>query len=153
MRPDIYVMTSADLPEVMKIENQVYPHPWTEGIFKDCLRSGYHGFLLKQNDELIGYAMISVAVQECHILNICINHGQQGKGLGRYLLEFLLEEAKELQAQSVFLEVRTSNKTAIKLYESMGFNELGIRKNYYPAPTANNKQQREDAHLFALELI
>ena len=153
MRPDIFVMTAVDLPEVMEVENRVYPYPWSEGIFKDCLRSGYHGFLLKQADELLGYSMISIAVGECHILNICVDKGQQGNGYGRYLLEFLLEEAKEQQAKSVFLEVRTSNKAAINLYESMGFNELGMRKAYYPAPTKNNKQLREDAHLFALELL
>jgi len=153
MRPDIYVMTKSDLSAVLLIENQIYPFPWSEGIFNDCLRAGYHGFLLKQQEQILGYAMISVAVQECHILNICIKKEMQGKGLGRYLLEFLLEEAKELDAKSVFLEVRASNQGAMQLYQSMGFNELGIRKNYYPAPTVDNQQQREDAHLYALELF
>lgn len=153
MPADIYVMTTSDLSDVLRIENQVYPYPWSEGIFRDCLRSGYHGFLLKQDEQVLGYAMISVAVQECHILNICIAKSQQGKGLGLYLMEFLLEEAKSLGADTVFLEVRRSNKTAIRLYEGMGFNELGVRKGYYPAPNKENQQQREDAHLYALQLV
>ena len=142
-------MTKFDLPLVMEIENQEYEFPWTQGIFNDCLSTlNYHGYLLKKDDELIGYAMISAAVSECHILNICIKSGEQKKGYGKLLLDYLLKQAKQLKAQQVFLEVRASNKTAINLYQNYGFNEMGIRKGYYPA-----LNKREDAYLFAMEIF
>jgi len=141
-------MTALDLPLVMEIENAEYEFPWSEGIMKDCLlTANYYGYLLKKDQELVGYAMISVAASECNILNICIKNQQQNKGYGKKLLSFLLDRAKQLKAQQVFLEVRVSNKAAISLYQNFGFNELDIRKNYYPA-----KNKREDAYLFAFEI-
>ena len=145
---EYYVMTKADIPAVMLIENAEYKFPWSEGIMKDCLSTAnYHGYLIKYHQQLIGYAMISAAVGECHILNICIKSSHQNKGYGKQLLAFLIDEAKELKAQQVFLEVRASNQAAISLYQNFGFNELDIRKGYYPA---HNK--REDAYLFAMEI-
>jgi [ribosomal protein S18]-alanine N-acetyltransferase len=145
---EYYVMTKADIPAVMLIENSEYEFPWSEGIMTDCLSTAnYYGYLVKNNQQLIGYAMISVAVSECNILNICIKKSFQNKGYGKQLLTFLVAEAKELEAQQVFLEVRVSNRAAISLYENFGFNELDIRKNYYPA-----YNKREDAYLFALEI-
>jgi [ribosomal protein S18]-alanine N-acetyltransferase len=146
---EYYVMTKQDILAVMEIEKAEYPFPWTEGIMKDCLSTAnYHGFLLKEDELIIGYAMISVAVSECNILNICIKSKYQKNGYGKKLLEFLIGEAKELKAKQIYLEVRASNKVAISLYQSIGFNEMGLRKNYYPA---NNK--REDAYLFAMEIF
>jgi ribosomal-protein-alanine N-acetyltransferase len=142
-------MTQQDLPAVMEIEITEYVFPWTQGIMKDCLSTAnYHGFLLKEDALLIGYAMISVAAAECNILNICIKSSHQKKGYGKKLLDFLINEAKELKAKQIYLEVRESNKIAISLYQSIGFNEMGVRKNYYPC---NNK--REDAYLFAMEIL
>lgn len=141
-------MTPFDLPLVMKIENSEYEFPWSEGIMKDCLSTAnYHGYLLKIDQQLMGYAMISVAAAECNILNICIKKSHQNKGYGKRLLAFLLDEAKELKAQQIYLEVRTSNRAAISLYQNFGFNELDIRKNYYPGHNT-----REDAYLFAMEI-
>ncbi|MFK5987055.1 MAG: ribosomal protein S18-alanine N-acetyltransferase [Pseudomonadota bacterium] len=141
-------MTQSDLPLIMEIENTEYDFPWSEGIFRDCLSTiNYHGYLLKQQQELLGYAMISAAAAECHVLNICIKSSFQKQGHGKKLLNFLLGEAKKLKAKQIFLEVRASNKVAIALYQNYGFNELGIRRGYYPA---NNK--REDAYLFAMEI-
>ncbi len=142
-------MTKLDLPLVMEIENSEYEFPWSEGIFHDCLSTvNYHGFLFKKNEELLGYAMISVAVSECHILNICIKKDFQKKGYGKKLLAFLIKKAKQFQAQQIFLEVRASNKIARSLYQNYGFNEMGVRKGYYPA-----KNNREDAYLFAMEVF
>jgi len=141
-------MTPLDLPLIMEIENAEYEFPWSEGIMRDCiLTANYFGYLLKNDQQLLGYAMISVAAAECNILNICIEKSQQKKGYGKELLTFLVNEAKQQKAQQVFLEVRVSNKAAITLYQNFGFNELDIRKNYYPG-----HKKREDAYLFALEI-
>jgi len=86
-------------------------------------------------------------VGEAHVLNVCIAPDRQGHGLGRALMTHLLERARALGAELVFLEVRPSNRPAIELYESMGFNAIGLRRNYYPAPFGH-----EDAQIMALDL-
>lgn len=126
-------MTVDDLESVMSIETKAYPFPWTEGNFQDCLKTGYACWVAEQADKMVGYAVFSIAVGEMHILNICIAPDEQGKGLGRWLLESIQEKGQKQNAQMCFLEVRQSNATAQQLYMSNGFNEVGFRKNYYPA--------------------
>ena len=92
--------------------------------------------------------MLSVAVGEAHVLNICIDPDLQGTGHGRRLLRSLLKLARGHGAERVFLEVRPSNPNAIALYHDEGFNEIGRRPRYYPA-----KQGREDAIVMAIELF
>lgn len=135
----------SDLPLLMEIEVRAYSHPWTEGIFRDCLRAGYHCWALTVDEVFTGYAVTSVAVGECHVLNLTIAPEAQGRGLGRYLLREVLRRAAEAGADTAFLEVRPSNEVARRLYHSEGFNEVGRRKNYYPA----GKGRREDALVMA----
>jgi ribosomal-protein-alanine N-acetyltransferase len=141
-------MREEDLGTVMEIERRAYPFPWTQGIFQDCLRAGYPGWLLHDHDRVIGYGVLSVAVDEAHVLNLCIDPNAQGRGHGRRLLRGLLRIAQGHGAQRVFLEVRPSNPHAIALYHDEGFNEIGRRPRYYPA-----RQGREDAIVMAIELI
>ena len=136
-----------DLEDVMAIESHAYTYPWSKAIFRDCIGANYHCCVMEVDSELVGYAVFIIAVGECHILNICIHPQLHGRGLGRKLLCAVLELASESQAKCVFLEVRPSNIHAISLYESEGFNEVGIRKKYYPA-----KHGREDAVIFPKEL-
>lgn len=136
-----------DLSSVMEIEELAYQYPWSQAIFKDCIQAGYVCWVAELEDEIIGYAVFINAMQECHLLNICINPELQRRGLGRKLLTRVLTDAKENNATCVFLEVRPSNKHALELYESEGFNEVGVRKKYYPA-----SHGREDAVIFAKEL-
>lgn len=140
-------MTGADLAKVMLVELGEYPFPWTERIFADCLRVGYHCWVVEVEEKLIGYGVMSTGAGEAHILNICIGRAFQGRGLGRALLLHLLDEARAQGVDTVFLEVRPSNTTAIVLYDSVGFNCIGTRKDYYPAPFG-----REDATILALTL-
>jgi ribosomal-protein-alanine N-acetyltransferase len=140
-------MTRTDLAKVMLVELAEYPFPWTERIFADCLRVGYHCWVAEVEEKLIGYGIMSTGAGEAHILNICIGRAFQGKGLGRALLLHLLDEARAIGVDTVFLEVRPSNATALALYDSVGFNCIGTRKDYYPA-----KFGREDATLLALTL-
>ena len=132
----------------MAIENQIYEHPWTEGIFKDCIRVGYHGWVYEIENTIQAYGLVSIAANEAHILNLCVAPAFQGQGLGKKMLSKLMDSAEALDVKSVFLEVRASNGSAINLYESSGFNQLGIRKDYYPA----DENGREDALVFGKEL-
>lgn len=141
------LMQEDDLVSVVNIEQAAYLFPWSEAIFRDCLRVGYACWVVELDQEVAGYAILLTAVDECHMLNLCIDPQLQGKGYGRRLLNKMLDYAKSINANSAFLEVRPSNTYAVDLYESEGFNEVGIRKDYYPA-----KFGREDAMIFAKEL-
>lgn len=141
-------LRETDLTAVMAIEVRGYPFPWTRGIFVDCLRAGYPGLAMERDGQLIGYGVLSIAADEAHVLNICIDPLTQSRGLGRQLLRALVQLAADRGAQRVFLEVRPSNAPALALYHSEGFNEIGRRPRYYPAA-----QGREDAVVMAIELV
>ncbi|MBA3695357.1 MAG: ribosomal protein S18-alanine N-acetyltransferase [Methylotenera sp.] len=140
-------MNIADLDAVMEIEPHIYTHPWTRGNFSDSLSSGYSAWVLERNDEMIGYALLMMVMDEAHLLNLSIAKAYQKQGLGRDLLEHMMQIARNHHALNMFLEVRPSNISAIALYEKIGFNEMAIRRNYYPA-----KSGREDAVLMGLAL-
>ncbi len=140
-------MHEEDVPAVMAVEERAYYSPWTDAIFRDCLRVGYSCWVLEQEDAILGYGVLSAAVGEAHLLNLCVAPEQQGKGLGRRLLTHFIDVARHHKAEAMFLEVRPSNHAAIALYESIGFNQVGSRRDYYPAPKG-----REDALIFALAL-
>ena len=125
-------MTLQDIDQVMHVEREVYQFPWTERIFSDCIRVGYHCWLAQLGDEVVGHAVISIVADESHMLNLSIAEAHQGKGLGRQFVDFLVGEARAQRAQTMLLEVRPSNKAAISCYNGAGFNEIGQRKNYYP---------------------
>lgn len=137
-----------DIPAIREIEKQVYNFPWDVGVFKDCLKAGYACWICEGVGVVIGYCIVSVAVGEAHILNISVDPKFQGKGYGKKLMEHLIEVVAEKNAETIFLEVRPSNQAAVKLYEKLGFNEIGVRKDYYPAPDG-----REDALMLAKEIL
>jgi len=145
-------MTEFDLQPVMAIETEAYNFPWTTGIMSDCLRVGYHCFVYEVDGEIRGYIIFSTVLDEVHLLNVCIAPFYQNKGYGYAFLIWLMNYIrntgdKKYTSKTLYLEVRASNHTAIHLYENMGFNELGVRPDYYPA-----KNGKEDAQLFAYEL-
>lgn len=144
----VRAMREDDVDAVMAIEQRAYPFPWTHGIFRDCVRAGYPIWLALRDDIVIGYGVLSVAAREGHILNICIDPDEQGKGYGRQLLRLLVRCARGYRAERIFLEVRPSNPRAIALYQDEGFNEIGRRPRYYPAHNG-----REDAIVMAMELL
>ncbi|MCG8378082.1 MAG: ribosomal protein S18-alanine N-acetyltransferase [Proteobacteria bacterium] len=141
-------MQEEDLQNVLAIETRAYDFPWTKTIFQDCLRVGYCCWVLERDNQLIAYGVMSVAVGESHILNLCVHPDYQSLGIGRTLLLHLLEVAHEHNVDMTFLEVRPSNFAAIKLYLDAGFDEIGTRRNYYPA-----KIGREDALIFARTVV
>jgi ribosomal-protein-alanine N-acetyltransferase len=141
-------MREDDVDAVMAIEVRAYAFPWTAGIFRDCLRAAYPSWLLVRGEVIIGYGIISIAAGEGHILNICIDPLEHGRGHGRRLLRSLVQVARMHRAERIFLEVRPSNPRAIGLYFAEGFNEIGRRPRYYPA-----NMGREDAIVMAMELL
>ena len=141
-------MSLGDLDSVFALELRAYPFPWTKAIFSDCLQSGFPGWVLTDGNNLYGYSMMSFGAGESHLLNLCIDPDMQGEGFGAAFLDWIIEEAKRRQAQVLFLEVRPSNPGAIGLYESRGFNHIGLRPEYYRAG-----KLREDAIVMAVQLL
>ena len=139
---------SADLPEVLAIEQKVYDYPWTLGILSDCLRVGYYCQLIEIDTQIVAYSVMSVAASESHLLNLAVHPDWQKQGFGRSLLNSMLEYARAKGAAMSFLEVRESNARAIKLYLAKGYNQVGKRTDYYPAHLG-----REDAIIFALQIF
>jgi [ribosomal protein S18]-alanine N-acetyltransferase len=146
-KTEIRPMLPADLKSVARIEIEAYDYPWSLGIFRDCLLAGYYGIVLDVGGAVTGYAMMSTAASEAHILNICVHPSARCYGYGRMLLNALLVKADELDVERAFLEVRPSNKIALRLYRSAGFVEIGVRPAYYQAPSG-----REDAIVLAATL-
>lgn len=137
-------MNYADLKRVVEIEQAAYSHPWTIGIFRDCIRAGYNCWVLEHDREIIAYGIIMLAPGEAHILNICVDPAQQNRGIGRLMLQHLIACCAKTDIDMLILEVRRSNEPAKHLYQSENFHELGVRKGYYPM-----KDGREDAIIYA----
>ena len=137
-------------PEILEIEQRGYPFPWTERIIHDSFRHGTDCWgVLAGDDSLLAYAFFSMAVGEAHVLNICVDPAVHGQGIGRYLMQYLMQLARDEGCTVILLEVRRSNSAARRLYESLGFTTLGVRKGYYPA----GEQQREDALVLGYEIL
>lgn len=145
--PRIRPMEIMDIKKVMKVELAAYEFPWTPNIFRDCLRVGYYCCVIEDAGVVIGHAVMSYAVGECHILNVCILPECQRQGLGRRMITHLVDVGRRNGARVAFLEVRLSNDAAYRLYENLGFTEVGIRKDYYPV-----EDGREDAMILAYDL-
>lgn len=137
-------MRRSDLPTISAIEERAYEFPWEPIAFRDCLTVGYCCWVGERAGRILSYGIVSVGAGESHILNLCVAPEAQGAGYGRRMLKKLMEVAKGLRAEMIMLEVRPTNEIAIRLYRAMGFNEIGSRKDYYPA-----KNGREDALVLA----
>jgi [ribosomal protein S18]-alanine N-acetyltransferase len=140
-------MRASDLDAVMQIEMANFPFPWTAGNFKDSINSGHICLLLEIDQALVGYAILMMVLDEVHLLNISVSPSWKGKGWGRHLLNQMMQIGREKGGLNMFLEVRPSNVSAITLYESIGFNEMGVRPGYYPAHNG-----RENAVLMGVAL-
>ena len=133
-------MRADDLDRVCEVEHRVYAFPWTRGNFSDSLRAGYLCTVMECSGALIGYAILSVAAGEAHLLNLSIDAPWQRRGLGRALLLHQIDLARSEAARILILEVRPSNAPARSLYQEAGFERIALRRGYYPAPVG-----REDA--------
>lgn len=141
-------MRQEDLTAVARLEARICITPWSVGIFRDCLLSGYEGWVFDDPTVgIIGYGMLSAAAGEAHLLNLGIHEAFRGRGLGHRLTQHLTDRARSLGGRVVFLEVRVSNLHAQSLYLKMGFRQIGVRKGYY-----RDERGREDALVLARRL-
>ncbi len=143
-------MGEDDLDSVLAIEGGSFETPWTRTHFRDELKNADLSVprLALFDGQVVGYTVTWIIVDECHLANIAVHPDFRGLGIGRVLLEDVLELARDRSCGKVCLEVRRSNKTAIRLYESFGFRVVGVRKNYYHDGFLRN----EDAILMDLAL-
>lgn len=148
-------MCPDDLDAVVLIETAVHEAPWTAGNFLDALKAGYDAWVFEPDEvaekgeteggetergEMIGYAVVMWLPDEVHLLNLAVCASWQGRGKGRAMLHWLLRNARTRGAGAMMLEVRPSNARAAALYDSVGFVQIGRRRDYYPA-----RNGREDA--------
>lgn len=137
----ILTLSEDDLPAMLALERRAYPNPWTEDVFRTCFRAGYSGIALKQGDRLLGYGWLSAAADEAHVLNLTVDPDLRNQGHGWRLFRRLMDLARWHRVEAVFLEVRVSNGPALTLYRRYGFEQVGLRRGYYPSEGGG----REDA--------
>lgn len=143
-------IVESDFDALWEIEHRAYEFAWTKGILLDCIRIKQPAFVMHdETGAFLGYTFLTVGAREAHLLNLAVEPTAQGTGVGRALLAYVLQRAPSLGIDRIFLEVRPSNGAALKLYDEAGFNEIGRRPGYYPAP--GNK--REEAIVMAKEII
>ena len=147
IRNKINFYNQEDLDEIVKIENKSHLTPWTKKNFTDADNANNLFKVLKSESNIVGYYIALFAAEECQLLNITVRLELKKKGFGQLMLKNLVEECRKKNIINIFLEVRASNSSAIRLYEKNGFNEIGIRKNYYKVPDG-----QEDAILMGLSL-
>lgn len=140
-------MRATDLPTVARMEKELYAFPWSVGNFRDSLSAAYECWTVCRGEAVIGYAVLMIALDEAHLLNIAVDAPWQQRGIGRAFLGHMVEVAKRAGCGIVYLEVRPSNHPARHLYRSMGFQQIAIRPSYYPTSGG-----REDALFLGLTL-
>ena len=145
--PLIRRLSQEDVDRIYEIEQLAYPHPWSRGLFVDCLNAGYTCFGLQIGRNLAGYTVFNWAAGEAHLLNLCVHPDWQHRGYGSLLLEYAINHVASHENKAMLLEVRISNPRAEKLYKNRGFKVIGRRPAYY-----QSGEGREDAIVMSLKL-
>lgn len=129
-------MRRKHLPSVLQIEQQVYPQPWTTGLFLSelALRAARDYSVALLNGEVVGYAGLSYVDDEAHVTNVAVDPSLHGRAIATRLMLRCLEHCAQRGVKNLTLEVRVSNEPAQALYRKFGFAPAGIRKNYYSSP-------------------
>jgi len=136
-------MTATDVPDALEIERAVQSFPWTFKNFEDALAAGYEAWVLRQGAELLGFCIAMQAPDVAHILVIAVAPDHQRQGHAQQLLAQITRSAQAQSAEGLLLEVRPSNDAALAFYARAGFNQIGVRRDYYPA----GRGAREDAYV------
>ncbi len=129
-------MTMEDCERVAAIEAVSFSVPWSLRAFTETVeKHNFRYYVAEEKGEILGYCGFLYVLDEAEIPNVCVKSSARRLGIGRQMMSVLMEEAKKLGISVLYLEVRESNMAARKLYESLGFVENGIRKNFYEQPT------------------
>ena len=147
MTLEFFPLDANDLAWVSEAEQEIHDFPWSRTNFADSLAAGYSSWVIRVDGERVGYAVLMLVMDEAHLLNISVTPAMQGRGFGSLLLEHLCAAAVGFGATHIFLEVRSSNETGLRLYDKWGFARIGLRKAYYPAAMG-----REDAIVMRRQL-
>ena len=132
---EIREMQLDDLEQVMVIENDNFSRPWTEtGFFTFLIREDALFLAAEEDGKILGYCGVVMVQDEGDITNVAVAKERQNQGIGKLLVEKLIEKTQEAGVTQLYLEVRASNERAIHVYEKMGFVQNGRRKNYYEDP-------------------
>ena len=124
-----------DLEQVMKIETELFSPPWTkEGFFTYLTRKDAMFLVVEEKGEILAYCGLLMVLDEGDITNVAVRPDRQREGIGHFLMDSLIRLAEQQGITTIHLEVRVGNRTAIRLYERMGFTRDGIRKKYYTDP-------------------
>ena len=152
-------MTVADLDSVLAIESLSHIHPWTRGNFSDSLAAGHWAYCVRPQlaestkgsyldpEILWAYCILFPAVDELHLLNITVSPKLRRLGIGIKMMNAIEGVAAQQNMPRIILEVRPTNEAALKLYQSLGYEQIGLRKNYYPVDATSGL--REDALVLA----
>lgn len=139
-------MQEGDIPAVAAIERAVFSRPWTEQSFAQALQQDTLFVVVLKDNTVIGYCGMYCSFEEGEITNVAVMPREQGQGVGRQMMGYFLGQAQDRGISRIFLEVRTSNENAIRLYEGLGFRNCGVRRNFYELP-------REDGMVMVLVTI
>lgn len=142
-------LTEAFVADAHIIHQQATYNPWSLSTFADCLTPPYAGLVvLDDENQICGYAVILLVAGEATLMDIAVTQAARGRGLGKQLLNGVVDWCQQQQAESLWLEVRAGNTIAISLYEKAGFEDIEIRKNYYPCDNG-----KEDARIMRKILV
>ncbi|MEE9442266.1 MAG: ribosomal protein S18-alanine N-acetyltransferase [candidate division Zixibacteria bacterium] len=145
LNPQIKEMVLEDLPEILRLERELFSDPWPELAFIEDIESNFsYPFVAHIDNEIIGYAILWIGVEEGHLTNIAVDKKYQRKSVAKKLLSFILRFAWENELKQIFLEVRPSNTAAVTLYESYGFKNLAIQRSYYNNPSEDCLMMKKD---------
>jgi len=132
-------MRQIHIAAVLEIEHEAFSSPWTAQMFlQEVEESGFsRSYVALEEERVVGYFVAWFLRQNVHLLNIAVAKSDQRRGIGRLMLQFLLDLAKREYKDVIALEVRESNEAAIRLYRTFGFAPIGVRRGYYDEDKEN----------------
>ena len=136
-----------DLDGIVQIERAVNPFPWGEEALRDTIASSGHHLMSLREGRAVGFLLSNFVLDEAQLLLIGVSPDWQGVGVGGQLLKELINRSKDQGQKLIYLEVRSGNERAIRLYRSLGFIDIGVRRDYYPGLVS-----REDAIVMSLQI-
>lgn len=129
-------MQSSHLEQVAEIEKKSFVHPWSiESLKAELYKDDSYFFVAIADEKIVGYMGFNTVLDEAYVANVAVLPQYRGQGIGRALVNHACVLCREMNMSFITLEVRSSNLPAISLYQSIGFKEVGRRKNFYTEPT------------------